>query len=160
MLESTTSIAGFVICLGAVSQLAALVVYASQSLDKAIAYSMTIAIAISLATTFICIGFGRHQDGHLCSGRRRHSSHRNNKGAPKGAESEPTLPISDRRLRSRCSSISSHSGKYIPDYGLDSSTDSDDDDDPRTKKPRADWMDEALKDVVRSPLLDMPKRRQ
>lgn len=160
LLGCIPTICGFVVSLGAVSQMAVLALYVSLSMDKSVAYSMTIALAIVLATTFIAVGLTLDQDGNLCCSRRSLPHRHKNKRVTKGQKTEATLPISDRRPRSPCSPASSHSGKYVPDYGLDSGTDSDNDDDPRTNQPRADWMDEALKDVIRSPLLDMPKRRR
>lgn len=157
LLNSMPSISGFVVCLGAVSQLSTLVIYASQSLDKSIAYSMTSALAMALATTSISFGIGLHRDGHFCSSGRRHPTRCKDKRTSKGQEHGPTLPISNGRPRSLCSSVSSHGGRYVSDYGLESDTDSDDGS-PGIKQPRADWMDEVLKDFIRSPLLDMPKR--
>ena len=145
---------GFVVCLGAILQLSALAVYAFQSMDKSVFYSVVLTILIASLITIVSVALHLHRDGHLCPTRRRHHTSKRTKQNPL----LPVLPISDQRPPpSTRSSISSHSGKYVPDYGLDSDSDSDQDD-PRVQHPHADWTDEVLDGLIRSSLLDMPKR--
>ncbi|SPO29213.1 uncharacterized protein UTRI_06162 [Ustilago trichophora] len=151
-LDSLPGICGSTVCLGAMIQLITLITSAIQSQESSAKYSVLISILVVLLSTTVLIVTSLYSNGHLCSSS---SSSETRRGRH---NSQATLPISDQRPPpSRQSSISSHGGKYVPDYGLDSDTDSDDDN-PRAKRPRADWTDEVLDGLIRSPLLDMPKR--
>ncbi|SPO29886.1 uncharacterized protein UTRI_06162_B [Ustilago trichophora] len=164
MLDSLPSICGLTICLGAIIQLVALITSAVQSQESSTRYSVIISILFALVSTSIIILKSLHTNGHLCSSSSSFNNNNNNNNNNTGRckhNSRTTLPISEHRKppkaqpASRQSSISSHGGKYVPDYGLDSDTDSDDDN-PRAKRPRADWTDQVLDGLIRSPLLDMP----
>ncbi|KAF6767221.1 hypothetical protein PSEUBRA_003324 [Kalmanozyma brasiliensis GHG001] len=65
--------------------------------------------------------------------------------------------VTGARTPSTCpSSVSSHGGRYVPDYGLDSDTESDYMK-RGIKHPHADWTDRVLDGLIHSPLLDEPK---
>lgn len=157
LLSTLPTVSGIAVCLGAALQLASLTIYALQSPEKSITYSIVTALATSLLITLSSIGWNLHHDGHLCRARRKPRSKR--------ADAPPyQLPVTNPDAPpSRSSSLSSHSGKYVPDYGLDSDSDSDssydEDGKPGHKGPRADWMDRVLDPVVHSPLLDVQSRR-
>ena len=135
--DSLTTVSALSVALGATLQLTALIVYAVQSTTAAMRYSVGITLAIMLVTTAIWILWNLHCTGHL--------SHR------RGSADAPRRGSGAERKHA---SVSSHGERYVPDYGLNSDTDSSDDD---VKRPRADWTDRVLDGLIRSPLLDMPK---
>lgn len=155
VLKCLPSLCGLAVCLGGAMQTTALVVYAIQSTEPAVKYSMIATLLIALVSTFLFILFSLDSNGLLCSSDQHHRHKNNSRSQP----TIPTLPISERDPGSHLSTTSSQSGKYIPDYGLDSDSDSDDFYNPGAKHARADWTDKLLDGLIRSPLLDMPPRR-
>ncbi|CDS81939.1 uncharacterized protein SPSC_00121 [Sporisorium scitamineum] len=150
LLDTLPTVCTIAVCLGAALQVVSLAVYALQSAEKSITYSVVTALTTSLIVTVASIGWNLHLDGHLRRTSRRSGS---------GSANTPHLPVANpgapSRQPSSSSSVSSHGGKYVPDYGLDSDSESADDA-SGCKRPRPDWMDRVLDRVVRSPLLDMP----
>ncbi|SJX65767.1 uncharacterized protein SRS1_16326 [Sporisorium reilianum f. sp. reilianum] len=148
LLDTLPTVCAIAVCLGASLQLASLLAYALQSPDNSITYSVLTAFITSLVITLGSIG------RKLCVNRQpRRTSRKPISNRP----NPPHLAVTDPGAApSRPSSCASwHSGKYVPDYGLDSDSESDDDA-PGARRPHADWMDRVLDRVVRSPLLDLP----
>lgn len=155
VLDSIPNMCGSMVCLGASAQLVSLPVFALQTSEPAIRYGMLVAVAIAVCTSLFYFGQSLLHSGLFCFGLPRHHKGRGDQGS----QQAPTLPISGRDPPSRTSSTSSHSGKYKPDYGLDSDSDSDGYK-PGFRHPRADWTDQTLDGLIRSPLLDMPSSHQ
>lgn len=148
--DSFVSSSGVVTCLGAGLQLVGLVVYAIGAAERSVKYSVIVALSLAVMSTLALVLHGLNADGHLCSP----NHHRPSSTLPTRESGEPTLPIARKSTSSsQSSSVSSHAGFHVPDYNLDSDTDSSDDN-PRARRPKADWTDKVLQGLIRSPLLD------
>lgn len=146
------------VCLSAAFQLAGVIVYALRAGDNAVKRSVLLTLLIATLSTLAFVLYAFATGSHL---NRRHRRHSQPATLPFAHEppSSPVPPTPRSRSRSRSSSASSHAGIYVPDYDLDSDTDSslNEGNNPKANRPRPDWTDEALKGLIRSPLLDGPK---
>lgn len=146
--NSMPNVAGMLVCLGATLQLSSVAVFALQSKEQSTIWSVVTAIVLSLLVALTAIARQLYLDDHL-----QLTPSRNRKSSSTDTEAGSRLPLSSPRPPSRSSSMSSHSGKYIPDYGLDCDSESDDYG-ADVQHARADWTDRVLDGLIHSPLLD------
>lgn len=153
LIESMPTMCGFTTLLGAGAQLASVIAFAVELKEASLIYGMASAVGIALCTSLYGIAQGLRQSDRPSSARLPRHSRNSAQPAPL------PLPVTGRAPPSISSSASSHSGRYVPDYGLDSDSSSDENN-SKAWHPRADWTDEVLDGLIRSPLLDMSKPRR